>query len=158
MCAQRSSVRLPLSPAAFMRMTMFLVGAAVVCTNLPKAGASLSPQHLYALALSLNASDEGTAFNKVDEPDADGAAGNRHNGGRQIDLGFGMYEMCPFPAELHARVRDERPVQADGMLRHARLPRHAPMAEALLRRLAARHARPHHRLVHQEQGHEARVR
>nr|XP_037268702.1 uncharacterized protein LOC119160065 [Rhipicephalus microplus] len=120
MCAQRSSVRVPLSPAAFMRMTMFLVGAAVVCTNLPKAGASLSPQHLYALALSLNASDEGTTFNKVDEPDADGAAGNRHNGGRQIDLGFGMYEMCPFPLSfMHACETSDQCKQTGCCAMHA---------------------------------------
>ncbi|XP_037513831.2 uncharacterized protein LOC119390312 [Rhipicephalus sanguineus] len=103
-----------------MAMTMLLVGVAIVCMNLPEAGASLSPQHLYALAVGLNASDEDTAFNKVDEPGADGTSGDRPSGGRQLDLGFGMYEMCPFPLSfMHACETSDQCKQTGCCAMHA---------------------------------------
>ncbi|XP_075539703.1 uncharacterized protein LOC142574526 [Dermacentor variabilis] len=101
-----------------MTLTTLLVGVVVVvCSNLPEADASLSPEHLYALAVGLNASDDGTALdNKVD-----GAGGDqRPSGGRQLDLGFGIYEMCPFPLSfMHACETSDQCKQTGCCAMHA---------------------------------------
>ncbi|XP_049520044.1 uncharacterized protein LOC119444155 [Dermacentor silvarum] len=119
MCARRSGAATPLSTV--MTMTLLLVGVVIVCSNLPEAGASLSPEHLYALAVGLNASDDDTALNnKVDEPGADRAGSDRPSGGRQLDLGFGMYEMCPFPLSfMHACETSDQCKQTGCCAMHA---------------------------------------
>ncbi|KAK8769173.1 hypothetical protein V5799_014362 [Amblyomma americanum] len=102
-----------------MMITLLGVLVAVVWLAPREAGASLAPEHLYALALGYNSSDDSALNNKLDGvPTEDG----RQQAGqaRQLDLGFGMYEMCPFPLSfMHACETSDQCKQTGCCAMHA---------------------------------------
>ncbi|XP_054919503.1 uncharacterized protein [Dermacentor andersoni] len=65
--------------------------------------------------------DDWSLTRKVDEPGGDVAGGDqRPSGGRQLDLGFGIYEMCPFPLSfMHACETSDQCKQTGCCAMHA---------------------------------------
>ncbi|XP_077533724.1 uncharacterized protein LOC144145832 isoform X1 [Haemaphysalis longicornis] len=106
--------------SAITSTTMAFLGAVflVVCLAPLRSDASLRPEDLYAMAVGLNSSDDLALTNKLDSAKSgdERAAG----GGRQLDLGFGMYEMCPFPLSfMHACETSDQCKQTGCCAMHA---------------------------------------